>query len=103
MIYNEDTVFYHGTTNKYSIGDYITPASKSNAQTIKTLYRRKTAKVYVTNNVDAAKFYANRSAEQSGEQPIIYIVRPDKQTLVKVSKTDFATANAQILDIYNED
>ena len=89
----EPKKFYHGTSTTYNIIDEISPATRSTNNKLHKFV--KSAKVCITDDIDAAKYYANKAVEEKGGEPIIYAVLPDNFTLIKVSKTDYATASAK--------
>ena len=92
---NENVKYYHGTTSLYEIGEYLDPTSKNT--NLKTLYKRRTAKVSITNNLDTAIYYAKKSAEENGGEPVVYEVEPNIFMLLRVGKNIFITDKAKIL------
>lgn len=94
---NNDNIYYHGTSTIYEIGEWLLPSSKAAPENIKTLYKRKNARVFVTNDLDAAKYYASKASTDKGGSPIIYVVEPDTHSMIRVSRTDFSTLKAKII------
>jgi len=96
-----NTTFYYGTSKEYNIGDtlIINKVNNPNAPWKKFGY----AKVYVTKDLSAAKYYAEKSAAEVKGTPHVYIVAPDKISLVKANKTDYTTSNATVIDIVSEE
>ena len=91
--------FYHGTSTVYNIIGKISPSNKSDTKS--TLYKRKTAKIRVTDDLEAAKYYATKAVEKKGGEPIIYEVTPDVYSMIKISKTDYCTSSATVVGIIN--
>ena len=91
-----DSQFYHGTSSQIQIGDYLVPTARSLAR-----YRK--SRVFITDSIDAALFYAKKNAEKHGGDPVIYKVEPDYFSISKISKTDYVTTNAKVVGVINLD
>lgn len=92
---NEENKYYHGTTSLYDIEEYLNPSSKQ--EHIKSLYRRKTAKVSLTNNLDTAIYYAQKASTEKGGEPVVYELDPNLFMLMRVGKNTFITDKAKIV------
>lgn len=77
----DDSVFYHGTSDLFGIGDYILPPSQTGK--LQEKGRKKNLdKIFVTKDVGSAKIYAGRAVQQFGGNPIIYKVEPENITVM---------------------
>lgn len=86
--------FYYGTSNKIKVGTELKPTFYS----VKEFYARKnTKRIPVTDSIDAAVFYAKRSAEKDNGIPVVYLVEPNKQNLLQKTSTDYVTSDAKII------
>lgn len=103
MKFNDGTVFYYGTSTVYDFSSSISPYTKP-SDSARTLYKRKTAKIRVTTDPDAALYYADKSVAEHGGEPIIYEVNPDRFTMIKTSKNGYSTASADVVGVipYND-
>ena len=77
------------------IEEYLNPASKQ--EHIKSLYRRRTAKVSLTNNLDTAIYYAQKASTEKGGEPVVYELDPNLFMLMRVGKNTFITDKAKIV------
>lgn len=94
----DDTNFYNGTSTIYNIEEWLTPTSKASpAEAIQILSRKKKAKVSVTTDLEMAERFAVNKAQQVGGEPIVYIVEPDKASILRVSKSIYSTYKAKII------
>ena len=82
--------FYHGTSSNISVGEYLVPTARA-------LSRYKKSRVFITDSIDAALFYAKKNVEKHGGDPVIYKVQPDYFSISKISKTDYVTTNAKVV------
>lgn len=90
--------FYNGTSTIYNIEKWLTPTSKASpTEAIQILSRKKKAKVSVTTDLEMAEEFAINKAQQVGGEPIVYIVEPDKASILRVSKSIYSTYKAKII------
>ena len=88
--------FYYGTSDKVNVGEWLIPSVNARKSSVK-LFK----KVQVTDNLDAAIYYAKRASEKDGGNPVVYIVEPEKSDLLKKNRTDYITPKAKIISIKN--
>lgn len=81
--------FYYGTSSKNKVGERLIPSFRQ--------YQKNIKKIPVTDSIDAAVFYAKRSAEKDEGIPVVYLVKPNKQNLIKKTSTDYVTSDATII------
>lgn len=96
---NNDCTFYHGTTKQLNVGDYLTYSSITHNKNMGTYNYHKNYRVRVTKDIESAVYYAKKSAEEKQCTPFVYVVEPDKLSLVQKSKFDYVTSNAKIIEI----
>lgn len=94
-----EKTYYHGTSTYYNIEDFLVPTSKVDARTaFKKCVMMKHSKVRITTDLDLAKYHAIRSAEQVGGEPVVYVVKPEFRSLTQITKTDYLTVSADVVD-----
>lgn len=90
--------YYYGTS---SLNAQFNRQINTEIEALKELYSKKRRRISVTNDLNAAKYYADKSVEKYGGDPIIYQVDPDRLTMVKTNKTDFITQQIKIIGEIN--
>lgn len=75
-------IFYHGTSTNIKINNILLPPSETGL--LREDFRKNLRdKVFVTISKPSAIRYAKRAVEQFGGEAIIYIVKPDRESLIK--------------------
>lgn len=90
------TKYYHGTSSVLPIKTRIYPPNRTQ---VKREDFRKTIndKVFVTVSLKSAEYYARKSVEKFGGEPLIYEVRPEYKSLTQKNLTEYITDYATII------
>lgn len=88
--------YYHGTSDVFVIADKkIKPPSETG--NLREEFRNyNTNVVYVSSSYGVAKRVADKAAQKYGGKPVVYIVKPDFDTLVYRTNYEYTTDYATI-------
>lgn len=85
--------FYHGTSTAIQIPHGILKPSYETG----TIREKELRQVYITTSIGSAKRYAYKATDRFGGEPIVYVVRPDFDTLINRIDCEYVCDFAEIV------